>query len=150
MNDENKHFGEMREIEHHMRDRMQSIAALIRLREAHNAADDADAALLEELGVEFEGGDPLEDQAERLLDEFPLSVEATKLFEIVLGTGGPDDRLIVECREGEHNGVNQPSYEIRRILYRYSWSGSAERELTGEDRETAEALARRVVPELVE
>jgi hypothetical protein len=116
------------------------------------------AAKLEALGFDREG-DPLNEQAERLLDEYPLCVEATTTFEIVLGTGGPDDRLLIECGAVGHHTVfgaghtvesKKPVYEIRRVLYRYSWMGSAEVELVGEDRETAEELARHVVPELVE
>ena len=87
------------------------------------------------------------------LDEYPLCVEATTTFEIVLGTGGPDDRLLIECeggREESEVGAAPSAYEIRRILYRYSWSGSAERVLSGEDFDTAERFARQVVPELVE
>jgi hypothetical protein len=48
----------------------------------------------------------------------------------------------------DDDGRHPRSYEIRRILYRYSWSGSAELELVGEDRRVAESFARRVVPEL--
>lgn len=92
------------------------------------------------------------EDADVLLSEFPLCVETTTTFEIVLGTGGPDDRLLIECDgdgrndDGEYGG----GYTIRRVLYRYSWSGSAEVELSGEDRTTAEEFAHRVVPELVE
>jgi hypothetical protein len=42
------------------------------------------------------------------------------------------------------------TYSIRRILYRYTWSGSGEVELIDEDSDTAEAFARQVVSELVE
>jgi hypothetical protein len=108
---------------------------------------------VEGLGVELEGGEPLEDQANALLDEYPLCVEATTTFEIVLGIGGPDDRLLVECdggREESEVGAAPSGYEIRRILYRYSWSGSAERVLSGENLDTAERFARQVVPELAE
>ena len=80
-------------------------------------------------------------------------MEATTTFEIVLGTGGPDDRLLVECETGGNRRWDDRDHapcEIRRILYRYSWDGSAERELSGGDYDLAEHLARRVVPELVE
>lgn len=98
----------------------------------------------------------LSEEAEQRLIEYPLCVEATITFEIVLGTGGPDDRLLFECEPLEKAGPREEVdsypqlYEIRRVLYRYSWMGSAERALSGSDRETAEDLARRVVPELVE
>lgn len=91
--------------------------------------------------------------AETALYEFPLCVEATTTFEIVLGTGGPDDRLLIECdggREESEIGAAPSGYEIRRILYRYSWSGSAERVLSGTDYDVAERFARQVVPELIE
>lgn len=95
------------------------------------------------------------EDAQGRLDEYPLCVEATTTFEIVIGTGGPDDRLLIECNvippdPGGVHGHYGPRYEISRVLYRYSWEGSAEIVLTGDDRETAEAFARRVVPELVE
>lgn len=98
----------------------------------------------------------VQEEAEDRLNALPLAVEAAVTFEVVLGTGGPDDRLLFEC------GVDllDPSefgrfpdaggYTIRRVLYRYSWTGSAERELHGEDREVAEEFARRVVPELID
>jgi hypothetical protein len=108
---------------------------------------------VEGLGVELEGGEPLEDQANALLDEYLLCVEATTTFEIVLGIGGPDDRLLVECETVENRmreGRDHAAYEIHRILYRYSWSGSGERILNGEDYAVAERFARLVVAELVE
>lgn len=88
--------------------------------------------------------------AEEHLDALPLAVEATTTFEVVLGTGGPDDRLLVECAPIKDSRGLPMAYEIRRIVYRYSWSGSGEVELVGEDRAAAETFARRVVPELVE
>lgn len=95
----------------------------------------------------------IQEQAEERLNSYPLCVEATTTFEIVLGIGGPDQRLLIECDGGpssQDGDVHPLAYEIRRILYRYSWTGSAEVELTGEDYDVAEAFARRVVPELVE
>lgn len=92
--------------------------------------------------------------AEQVMDEMPLCVEATTTFEVVLGTGGPDRRLCFECSPGYEREHDDPrsrtTYTIRRVFYRYSWEGSAEFELIGEDREIAEAFGRRVVPELVE
>jgi hypothetical protein len=108
---------------------------------------------LEDLGFVLEGGDPLEDQANWLIDEMPLAIAATTTFEVVLGTGGPDRRLCFECSGGGHGPMayaGDVSFEVRRVYYRYSWWGSAEVELTGEDRETAEAFGRRVVAELAE
>lgn len=112
-----------------------------------------------EIGAEFEDGYLVDERNTRerageRLHEMPLAVEATTTFEVVLGTGGPDRRLCFECARGSkdvvwHDEIGEvPTYEIRRVLYRYSWEGSAEVELTGEDRETAEAFGRRVVPEL--
>ncbi len=89
--------------------------------------------------VDGDGADLLE-VAETALYELPLCVEATTTFEIVLGTGGPDDRLLIECETVENpmrDERDHADYEIRRILYRYSWSGSAERVLSGEDYEVA-------------
>jgi hypothetical protein len=103
-----------------------------------------------------EAGQPyMAEQAEEALDEFPLCVERMVSFEVVLGTGGPDDRLIIECDTVERGAGHQGfalglDYEIRRVLYRYSWEGSGEVVLRGEDRKVAENFARRVVPELVE
>lgn len=134
------------EIGEQMRGRLDDLALIIRTRDAGEAPDDVSSEALEALGFSLEGGDAVE-EAERLLDEYPLSVETTTVFEVVIGTGGPDDRLIFECSGS--SDVPEP-FEIDRVLYRYSWTGSAERVLDGEDRETAEELARRVVPELVE
>jgi hypothetical protein len=70
-----------------------------------------------------------------------------------LGIGGSEDRLNFECDTQRVGGMGNSalvSYEIRRILYRYPWSGTAEVELSGDDKEIAEAFARQVVPELAE
>lgn len=126
-----------------MRGRLDDLSALVAIAAEEKVSTDG----AELLGLD---SDRLRESAEEALAEYPLIVESTRLFEIVLGTGGPDDRLILEC---DHDGMGthlSDGYEIRRVLYRYSWSGSAEVELTGEDREIAEAFARRVVPELVE
>jgi hypothetical protein len=91
-----------------------------------------------------------EEAAERL-DTLPLCVESTRTFEIVLGTGGPDDRILIECGEDPQGSPGRDmDYEPRRVSYRYSWEGSGEVKLTGEDREAALELARRVVPELAD
>jgi hypothetical protein len=101
---------------------------------------------LERAGLEFEG-DSREDAFERLR-ELPLSVETITLFEVVLGAGGPDDRLTVECDQGPGACPGVTSYEIRRIVYRYSWDGYGERVLTGDDFTAAATFASQVVPEL--
>lgn len=113
--------------------------------------------MLDCIDVEGPAGEDeiVEAAADRLLS-LPLAVEATTTFEVVLGCGGPDRRLCFECAvdsriiERGENILQSVGYEIRRVFYVYSWSGSGEIELTGEDRETAEAFGRRVVPELVE
>ncbi len=106
---------------------------------------------LEDLGFVLEGGDPLEDQADWLIEEMPLSLEMETTFEVVLGAGGPDRRLCFECRSiGRFDERDQMGYEIGRVYYRYSWCGSAEVQLSGKGREIAEAFGRRVVPELAE
>lgn len=123
----------------------------------------ADPAALEALGVEDKHateGDDAEDEAAERLDEYALCVESTRTFEIVIGTGGPDDRFLIECTEISEESTGSGSlsvtayeparYEIDRVLYRYSWTGSAERILSGDDRETVEAYARRVVPALAD
>lgn len=147
------------EIAQKMRGRLDDLAVLTKAADYEDPANvlkETTAEQLEALGFEREG-DPLAEQAERMLSEYPLAVEATTTFEIVIGTGGPDDRILVECDRltpencpGYVDSVGSFEYEIRRVLYRYSWSGSAEVELAGEDKEVAEAFARRVVPELVE
>lgn len=153
---ENWQVGEAEhEVEAHKRSRLGDLAALLTLQRDQGTqnVDDDELELvtgrLEALGVEFDGGELLEDQASRLLDEYPLSVETTTTFEVVLGTGGPDDRLLFEC-SGGGNPIDGQPFEIDRVLYRYSWTGSAERVLSGDDRETAEAFGRYVVPELSE
>lgn len=155
------------EVESSMRSRLDDLAVLQR---AANRAEDlsyGELAGLQALGVgdsppEGEEACDVGSEAEERLYEYPLCVEATTTFEIVLGTGGPDDRILVECDvtecqcAGDHcgghqfHGAPEPTYEIRRVLYRYSWTGSAERELYGDDLATAEEYARRVVPELAE
>ena len=90
------------------------------------------------------------------IDELTLAVEATTTFEVLLNVGGPDRRLCLECDGSPAGWQPDPHtppptvYEVRRVYYRYSWSGSAEVELVGEDREVAETFARRVVPALAE
>lgn len=137
------------EVSDAMRSRLDDLAKLTHI---HNGTDD-DTGGLSALGVDTDPADDPEtarEEADERLGEYPLSVERTTLIEVVLGTGGPDDRLIFECDGGPlYHGVGDDSaYEIRRVLYLYSWTGSAEVELVGEDREVAEAFARRVVPEL--
>jgi hypothetical protein len=140
------------EVEGAKRGRLDDLRALLLV--ASGDGDQANEATVEalDIGAEYDdhelqndGGD-LEERATEAIDEYPLCVEATTMFEVVLGTGGPDDRLLFECSGGE----GEWEWEIDRVLYRYSWTGSAERVLSGEDRETAEELARRVVPELTE
>jgi hypothetical protein len=148
------------EIDGNLRGRLDELHNLQRLANPGVDLDEWSNDELLALDIGYGQPGPLEreeiqEQAEDRLDEYPLSVETTTVFEVVLGTGGPDDRLIFECstypRAGQAEG-DRPYviYEIDRVLYRYSWTGSAERVLSGEDRETAEELARRVVPELVE
>lgn len=61
--------------------------------------------------------------AERLY-ELPLCVEATTTFEVVLGTGGPDNRLCLECDGCAADWQPDPHtppptvYEVRRVLHR--------------------------------
>lgn len=89
--------------------------------------------------------------AEDRLLGLPLAAERTMTWELVLATGGPDRRLCFECAvEMIHppDGRVVPTYEIARVHYRCSWSGSAEVRLYGTDREVAESFARRVVSEL--
>lgn len=141
------------EVDANLRSRLDDLLVLTSAADGEAIAIDA----LERLGVESgEGDQATREDAERVLVEYPLCVEATMQFEIVIGTGGPDDRLIVECDLTTESHIDgdvytpEGSYEIRRVLYRYSWTGSAERVLDGDDLATAEAFARRVVPELAE
>lgn len=142
------------EVKGQCRDRLESLSALQRL----SRGDDIDEFSNDEmlaLGIGYGQAGPLPDteiegQASEALDALPLAVERTVAFEVVLGTGGPDDRLVFECSAGGDVGEGMHSFEIRRVLYRYSWTGSAEIELDGEDRQVAEELAGRTVPELAE
>jgi hypothetical protein len=86
--------------------------------------------------------------AEDRLLEYPLAVETTTTFEVVLGCGGPTRTLCLECDRWPGTEGSRTTYDVRRVTYPYSWSGSAEVELSGSDREVAESFARRVVPEL--
>lgn len=109
--------------------------------------------MLESLGLDLDDDGCVDvDEAVDALHAMPLAVEATTVFEVVLGVGGPDRRLCFEC---DRVTVWGPSgdfedYEIRRVFYRYSWSGSATLELIGGDREVAEAFGRRVASELAD
>jgi hypothetical protein len=98
--------------------------------------------------------DTVREQADERLTELPLCVEAATTFEIVLGTGGPDRRLLIDCEPGYEREHEDPrsrtTYEIKGVRFRYSWGNSVEIPLTGEAKEAAEAFAARVVPELVE
>lgn len=123
----------------------------------YDAVPQYDMDRLSSLGIENDPADDPErarEEADERLVELPLAVEAATTFEVVLGIGGPDRRLCFECTRVEKDpgqpGFLAEEYEIRRVFYRYSWEGSAEVELYGDDRETAEAFGRRVVPELGE
>src|SRR5690606_23107435 len=51
-------------------------------------------------------GDYVGDQALESLHAYPLAVEVMTTFEIVLGVGGPDSRILVECDRGDsHDGM---------------------------------------------
>jgi hypothetical protein len=122
--------------------------------------DLVDEAVMLGLGIGAEYDDhelqqePSADDAECVLDTYALAVESALVVEVVLGTGGPDDRLVFECSliRGSRPDTAGAAGEvaIRRVLYRYTWAGSAEVELVGEDRRIAEEYGRRVVPELAE
>lgn len=148
------------EVDSHMRSRLDEIHNLDRLANPDVDLDEwsNDELLALDIGYGVEGAlsrEYIQEAAEEQLNEYPLCVEATTTFEVVLGTGGPDDLLLFECRK-ELGTKEDPSdfldahYEIRRVLYRYSWMGSATRVLTGDLKEVAEEFARRVVPELSE
>jgi hypothetical protein len=131
---------------------LRDLTALGEYEHAEEARQDVGSERIAALGLDPEAFDRYD--AEEAIDALPLAVEATTTFEVVLGVGGPDCRLCFECDGSPADWQPDPHtppptvYEIRRVLYRYSWSGSAELELVGEDREVAEAFARRVVPEL--
>ena len=138
-----------------LRDRLEHLAPLLAI--ARGEADTLDQEIVEglDLGAEYEdhelqNGDELVEAAEQRIWETPLCVETTTTFEIVLGTGGPDDRFLIECVGDRDAYAPRPPYEVRMIHYRYSWEGSAERRLHGADEEVAEELARRLIPELSE
>lgn len=140
------------EVGARLRGRLDDLAVLVPV--AEGDWSELEPGLAESVDLDPDGD--MQDQAQTRLYEYPLCVEATTTFEIVLGTGGPDDRLLIECDTSDRISGTFPhevigtDYEIRRVLYRYSWSGSAEVELVGEDKEVAEVFARRVVPELAE
>lgn len=147
------------EIEGNLRSRLDTIHNLSRLANPGVDLDEWSNDELLALGIGYGQPGPLErdeiqEQAEERLNKYPLAIERTMTFEVVIGTGGPDDRFLFECSAGYEREADDPAqrttWEIDRVLYRYSWTGSAERVLDGEDRETAEELARRVVPELAE
>lgn len=109
---------------------------------------------LEDLGFVLEGGDPLADQAERLIDARPWGIQATVTFAVVLEPAAPQRSLCLECDvdlldpDELRRFLGRGGYEVRRVFYRYSWSDPAEVELSGADRQIAERFAARVVSEL--
>jgi hypothetical protein len=132
---------------------LHDLIALGEYEHSGEARQDIGAGRIADLGLDPDAFDRYD--AEEALDELPLAVEATTTFEVILGIGGPDRRLCLECDRIEggfcDDGSRIPSsYELRRVCYRYSWSDSAELELSGSDRDVAEAFARRVVPELAD
>lgn len=132
-----------------MRERLASLATLRRVAdgEAHDLAAEDVASVMGLCNARFvraADADELAEEARKQIEEFPLCVETVTVYEIVLGTGGPDDRFLVYV-EGDDR-----SRDITRIEYRYSWSGSAERSLSGADYEVAERFAREVVPDLID
>jgi hypothetical protein len=143
------------EAETAMHARLDAIRDLVKLAagdEGHEVTDDRAG----ELGLDPDGDGPamFREDAEERLREYLLSIETTTTFEVVLGTGGPDDRLIFECsvcgRAEQRPGEGSCTlYEIDQVLY-YSRIVSAERVLSGDDLAVAEAFGRRVVPELAE
>lgn len=148
------------EVEQQLRDRLDDLILLTGLARGEGIDEISNDQMLG-LGIAYGQPGPIEapqieEEAAERLDEYPLAVERTVSLEVVLGTGGPDDRLIFECDVVDPAAVagdGSTAYgplEISRVLYRYSWTGSAERVLSGQDRAAAEELGRRVVPELVE
>ena len=128
-----------------------SLLALVGAATGDSTVSDDQAAELLGMSAEQvreEGESVIAEAAEQAIHEMPLAVEQTRLFEVVLGTGGPDDRLIFECDIDAETGRIHEVDPIRRVLYRYSWQGSAEIELRGDQRRTAEDFGRRVVPAL--
>jgi hypothetical protein len=77
-----------------MRGRLGDLRVLSRTAEGHRR--DYGNEELEDVGLEFDTLDMEEDAADRLY-EYPSAVEVTTTFEILLGTGGPDDWLCLEC-----------------------------------------------------
>lgn len=149
------------EVDAEMRSRLDELHNLLRLANPGVDLDEwsNDELLAMDIGYGVPGAlsrEYIQEAAEERLDAYPLAVERTVSLEVVLGTGGPDTRLIFECDLAiEEPGPYDPQgardvLDIRRVLFRYSWTGSAEVELRGEDREIAEEFGRRVVPELVE
>lgn len=140
------------------RDLIGDLRSLVRIADWDNDVTTAEIAEALEVGHEEAGnmGEDARLEADERLIEMPLAVEVTTTFEVVLGCGGPDRRLCFECHGSPSRVQPDPhtpppiEYDIRRVLFSYSWDGSAEIELIGEDREVAEEFGRRVVPELGE
>lgn len=139
-----------------MRHRLDDIATLINLSESE--PDDLD---LERVDLDGLGFSPdiepsnVRESADVLIDELPLCVDQVHEFHIVLGTGGPDDRIIIECdvippqsRRSEPVAITATRYEVSRITYRYTWDGMGEIELRYEDYAAAYSFACRLIPEL--
>lgn len=144
-----------------MRGRLDDLQALFLVIDGD--ADQADEQTLTglEIGAEYDDHElttePTADDAEQALYGMPLEVSRTTTFEIVFGTGGPDDRLLIECDSVSNaSGLGygeRVTYEIRRILYRFSWAGKSADVVIpsgSEDYSTAERYALQVVPELAE
>lgn len=90
----------------------------------------------EEIGSNF---DDLNESARTAIWELPLGVSSYRVFRVDLSTGGPGDWLEVTC-SGD-----------TRITYHFNdWFDHAERELHGDEYDTALAFVGEVVPELVD
>jgi hypothetical protein len=110
---------------------------------------------LEELGLVPAGGYPVEDQAGRLIDEVRVALSTTVTFEVALGGAAPDHRFRFECdvdlvEDGEFDRLpsDADGFRVRRVHYLGPRSCPTRIELTGEDREVAEAFAHLAVPGL--
>ncbi|HTT94595.1 MAG TPA: hypothetical protein VMF55_07975 [Solirubrobacterales bacterium] len=74
---------------------LRDLTALGEYEHAEEARQDIGAGRIADLGLDPEAFDRY--NAEEAIDELPLAVERTTTFEVILGVGGPDRRLCLEC-----------------------------------------------------
>lgn len=116
------------------------------IRAALDAIDTHDDDVIAEkwANVPDHAAEEIREAAIERADEYPLGMSRKTVFRIELSTGGPADWLEVIAEKSDRYG-----YDVERIVYHFAdWFDHAERTLSGEEFDTAEAFARSAVYEI--